>query len=143
MIESIGVETLSAQSVAVVRGKAQGHEIGDFVGAAYGEVVAVLGAQEAGPTGPPIIIYALGAEGMDESGHAMVFSLAAGFPCAATFTASGRVEAATLPAGDAVVAVHVGAWPEARRGVRRSRGVLRRARALACRRPMGDLPRRP
>jgi effector-binding domain-containing protein len=112
MIESIGVETLAAQSVAVVRGKAHGHEIGEFVGAAYGEVVAALGAQEAGPTGPPLIIYALGAEGMDESGQAMVFTLAAGFPCAASFTASGRVEAATLPGGDAIVAVHVGAWPE-------------------------------
>ncbi len=112
MIESIGVETLSAQSVAVVRGTAHGHEIGEFVGAAYGEVVTALGAQEAGPTGPPLIIYTLGADGMDESGAAAVFTLAAGFPCAASFTGGDRVEVATLPAGDAIVAVHVGAWQE-------------------------------
>ena len=112
MIESIGIESLTAQTVAVVRGKAHDHEIGEFVGAAYGEVVAALGAAEAGPTGPPLIIYALGADGMDESGHAMVFTLAAGFPCAATFTGSDRVKVATLPAGDAIVAVQVGQWQE-------------------------------
>lgn len=112
MIESIGVERLQAQSIAVVRGTARPEEIGAFVGAAYGEVVTALGAAQAGPTGPPLIVYALGADGMDDSGAAEVFTLAAGFPCAASFAGSGTVEAATLPEGDAVVAVHVGAWQE-------------------------------
>jgi effector-binding domain-containing protein len=57
-------------------------------------------------------VYTLGADGMDDSGAAEVFTLAAGFPCAASFAGSGTVEAATLPEGDAVVAVHVGAWQE-------------------------------
>lgn len=110
MIESIGVQQLAPQAAAVVRGTATGEEIGAFVGAAYGEVVEALAAVGLGPVGAPIIRYGLGA--MDVSGAADVFALEAGFPCEAGFSGSGRVEAVVLPGGDAVVAVHVGQWPE-------------------------------
>lgn len=110
MIESIGVERLQPQTAAVVRGTARPEEIGAFVGAAYGDVVAALGAQGVGPVGAPVIRYALGA--MDTSGAEQVFALEAGFPCPAGFEGSDQVERVELPGGDAVVAVHVGQWQE-------------------------------
>lgn len=110
MIESIGVEHLQAQSVAVVRGTARAEDIGAFVGAAYGDVVAALAAQGLGPVGAPIIRYSL--ESMDTGGAAEVFALEAGFPCDPGFVGDSHVEIATLPEGDAVVAVHVGQWQE-------------------------------
>ena len=110
MIESIDVRHLSAQPAAVVRGTARPEEIGAFVGAAYGEVVAALAAQGLGPAGAPVIRYSLAA--MDGSGHSEEFALEAGFPCDARFTGTPAVEAALLPEGNAVVAVHVGQWQE-------------------------------
>ena len=110
MIESIGVERLQPQPAAVVRGTALPEEIGAFVGAAYGDVVAALGSQGLGPVGAPVVRYALGA--MDASGAAPVFALEAGFPCPAGFEGSGAVERVELSGGDAVVAVHVGQWQE-------------------------------
>lgn len=110
MIESIGVQRLEAQTVAVVRGAARPEEIGGFVGAAYGEVVTALGARGLGPAGAPVIRYSL--EAMASGGQAEVFVLEAGFPCDPGFVGDSRVEVATLPEGDAVVAVHVGQWQE-------------------------------
>lgn len=110
MIESIGVQRLQAQTIAVVRGTARGEEIGAFVGTAYGDVISALGAQGLGPVGAPIIRYSL--EAMDGGGQAEVFVLEAGFPCDPGFVGDSRVEVAALPEGDAVVAVHVGQWQE-------------------------------
>lgn len=108
MIESVSVETLLEQPVAVVRGAVRGDEIGGFVGEAYGEVIGTLGAWAGGAAGPPLIRYS--ARTTDASSE--VFVLAAGFPCDGAFQGSGRVERSDLPAGPAVVAVHVGEWPE-------------------------------
>jgi effector-binding domain-containing protein len=110
MIESIGVETLTARHAAVVRGRARAEEIGTLVGQAYGEVMHALGAQGLAPVGPPFVRYAMA--GMDAGGQAEEFELAAGFPCGSPAGAAGRVEATDLPAGEAVVAVHVGQWSE-------------------------------
>ncbi len=112
MIEDIRVEQIPAQESAVVRGRCAPEDIGQFVGAAYEEVMAALGEQGLGPAGPPLCRYLMGAEGMDEQGQAAMFTLAAGFPTSGSVAATGRVEAMTLPAGSAVVAVHVGAWTD-------------------------------
>ncbi len=113
MIESIGVQRLEPQPAAVVRGRAAPQEIGGFVGAAYGAAMAALSAQGHGPAGPPLIRYAQGGDdGMDASGAADVFVLEAGFPCPPGFESTGEVDAVLLPAGDAVVVVHVGQWSQ-------------------------------
>jgi effector-binding domain-containing protein len=112
VIESIGVQVLTEQPVAVVRGRARPEEIGDLVGSAYAEVLGTLAANGLTPVGPPVIRYHQGADGMDDAGQAAVFSLEAGFPCAPGFAGTAQVESALLPGGEAVVAVHVGRWPE-------------------------------
>jgi effector-binding domain-containing protein len=110
MIESIHVEEQTARSAAVVRGQARAEEIGPLVGHAYAEVAQTLGAQGLGPAGPPFVRYAR--ESMDAGGQAEVFDLAAGFPSSGRAAPDGRVEPMELPAGRAVVALHVGAWSE-------------------------------
>jgi effector-binding domain-containing protein len=112
VIESIGVHRIDEQAAAVVRGRARPEEIGAFVADAYGAVIEALGAQGHGPAGPPIVRYTLGADGMSASGEADEFGLEAGFPCPPAFQTAGPVLAVGLPGGDAVVAVHVGQWPE-------------------------------
>jgi effector-binding domain-containing protein len=110
MIESIGVEKVTARTTAVVRGHARPEEIGPVVGQAYGEVAAALAAQGMAPMGPPFVRY--GREAMTSDGQSDEFSLAAGFPCTGPVAAAGRVEPMELPGGDAVVAVHVGQWDQ-------------------------------
>ena len=112
MIESIDVQSLDEQPVAVVRGSARAEEIGEVVGSAYAEVLGTLAAYGLGPVGAPVIRYHQGEGGMDGSGQAEVFALEAGFPCPAEFRGTASVEVAALPGGEAVVAVHVGAWAE-------------------------------
>jgi effector-binding domain-containing protein len=113
MIESIEVQELAPQDAAGRSGRCAAEEIGAFVGEAFGEVMAALGRQGLSPAGPPFVRYATGGEdGMDSSGMAMVFGVTAGFPCAGPAAADGRVVPVTLQGGSAVVATHVGAWPE-------------------------------
>jgi effector-binding domain-containing protein len=100
MIETIGIETVTARTTAVVRGHARAEEIGPLVGQAYAEVGQALTAQGLFPAGPPFVRYAREGMGPDE------FDLAAGFPCTRAATAAGRVEPMELPGGDAVVADH-------------------------------------
>ena len=82
------------------------------MGPAFEEVVAALADQGLHPAGPPFCRYSMGSDGMDDQGRAAVFVLAAGFPCSAPAAAAGRAEPMQLPGGSAVVAVHVGAYPE-------------------------------
>jgi effector-binding domain-containing protein len=110
MIENIRIEELPAEQAAVVHGRCLPEEIGDFVGAAFGEVLAVLGEQGLTPTGPPLCRYSTGEGGMDQDGAAVVFTLAAGFPSSGPVEPAGRVEPMTLPAGSAVTLMHVGAY---------------------------------
>jgi effector-binding domain-containing protein len=112
VIESVRVETLSEQHVAVVRGRRAPEEIGAFVGAAYAAVGAALAAQGIAPSGPPVCRYSMGEGEMDLQGAADVYGLAVGFPCASPIEADGGVVPMTLPAGEAVVVVHVGGYAE-------------------------------
>ena len=112
MIESVRVETLSEQHAAVVRGRRPPEEIGEFVGPAYAAVSAALAEQGVAIAGPPFCRYAAGEGEMTAEGHAEVFSMAVGFPTERAIEPAGDVEPMTFPAGDAVVVVHVGAYPE-------------------------------
>jgi len=113
MIESISIQEQTARAAAVVRGRVPAEEIGRLVGEAYGEVGHALGGQGLAPAGPPFVRYTMGGDdGMDASGSAVEFTLAAGFPSSGPVTAVGRVEPMELPAGPAVVVVHVGQWQE-------------------------------
>ena len=112
MIESVRVERLSEQQAAVVRGRRAPEEIGEFVGAAFSAVGGALAAQGIAPPGPPLCRYSMGEGEMDLQGSADVYGLAVGFPCASPIETDGDVVPMTLPAGDAVVVVHVGAYQE-------------------------------
>src|SRR5512133_1835059 len=81
---------LEPQPVAVVKGNVSVDGIPSFLGEAYDEVMRVLNAQGQYPAGPPFGRYE-----RTESG----FFIVAGFPTPAPITASGRVEADTLPGG--------------------------------------------
>lgn len=113
MIESIGVEELEPQHGAAMVGRCEAEQIGPFVGEAYAAVLAALGRQGLAPVGPPFVRYATGgADGMDAGGHAYVFGVTAGFPCASPAAADGEVVPVELQGGSAVVAMHVGAWTD-------------------------------
>jgi effector-binding domain-containing protein len=112
VIESVRVETLSEQHAAVVRGRRPPEEIGEFVGPAYAAVSAALAAQGIAIAGPPFCRYSVGEDEMNAEGQAEEFSMAVGFPTERAAEVAGEVEPMILPAGDAVVVVHVGAYPE-------------------------------
>jgi effector-binding domain-containing protein len=112
MVEGIHVEEIGEQAAAAVRTRCAPEDIGDFVGAAFGEVMGALGAQGLEPTGPPFSRYVMGEGGMDALGQATEFDITAGFPCTSPVAPTGRVEPVTLPGGEAVVAMHVGPYTE-------------------------------
>lgn len=90
---------LQGQDAAVVRGQVPMSGIADFLGAAFGEVMATLGAQRNTVVGPPFARYRV---------VAGRFDVEAGFPCQAPVSPTGRVEPATLPAGRVASTLHVG-----------------------------------
>jgi effector-binding domain-containing protein len=95
------VEERIAQTVALVRGRMRPDEIGAFVGPAFGEVLAALGAQGLQPAGPPFCRYR-----MQED----AFDVEAGFPASGPVVPTGRVEPDALPAGSVATTMHVGAY---------------------------------
>ncbi len=94
---------LPEQHTAVVRAHVPHDGIGAFIGGAFGEVTAALGAAGEQPAGPPFARYHLTADGFD---------VEAGFPVAAAFAGAGRVEGSTLPAGRVAKVVHRGGYAE-------------------------------
>lgn len=92
---------LAERPTAVVSGLMQVAEIGDFLGGAFGEVLAVLAAQGLQPAG-----MAFGCYLPQESGMAVE----AGFPVSAPVTAAGRVVPGVLPGGQAARVMHFGPY---------------------------------
>lgn len=92
-----------SRSSAVVRAHVRTEEISRFVGAAFAEVMSVLGRQGVSPAGPPFGRYVVSEGG---------FEIEAGFPTAGTVEASGRVLPGELPAGTAATTLHTGAYDE-------------------------------
>ena len=92
---------LTEQPTAVVRAHVPRDEIGSFLGEAYGEVIAAIGAQGVQPVGMPFGRYLPGPE---------EFHVEAGFPTSAPVRPAGRVVAGTFPGGSAITILYRGAY---------------------------------
>lgn len=101
MTHDIHLATLQRQPAAVVEARVTLDGIGDFIGAAFGEVLTVLGQQALAPTGPPFGRYHFDGDGVD---------VAAGFPVEGPVASSGRVAPDELPGGIAAYTIHVGPY---------------------------------
>ena len=91
------------EPAAVVRGHVTAAELPDFLGGAFGEVMARLGEQQISPAGPPFARYVPTDGGFD---------VEAGFPATGAVAPSGRVVPAVLPGGSVATAVHLGDYGE-------------------------------
>jgi effector-binding domain-containing protein len=92
---------LQAQHTAVVCGHVTVEQLPQFLGGAFGEVIAVLDKQGLHPTGAPFGKYR-----PKESG----FDVEVGFPCSDVVKPDGRVEASELPGGRVARTMHAGAY---------------------------------
>jgi effector-binding domain-containing protein len=92
---------LQAQHAAVVCGHATAEELPDFLGGAFGEVIAALDEQGLHPTGAPFGRY----RPVDGA-----FDVEVGFPSSDVVKPEGRVEASELPGGRVARTMHVGAY---------------------------------
>jgi effector-binding domain-containing protein len=99
----VTLEQRSEQPAAVVRGQMSVEGIPGFIGAAFGEVLAVIGAQHLIPAGPPFGRYRIVEGGFD---------VEAGFPTSGPATAAGRVEPTVLPGGAVATTLHVGSYDD-------------------------------
>lgn len=93
---------LQEQPVAVVHGHTSITEIGDFLGRAFGDVVAAVERQGGTVVGPPFGRYRQATDGE--------LDVQAGFPVAAPVTAEGSVRPGTLPGGRAARTLHRGPY---------------------------------
>lgn len=98
---AVTLEQRAEQQAAVVRGHATVEELPAFLGAAFGEVGAALGAQHLAPAGPPFGRYRVVDGGFD---------VEAGFPASGPVGAAGRVAPTVLPGGPVATTVHVGSY---------------------------------
>jgi effector-binding domain-containing protein len=96
---SIQVTERREEPAAVVRGHATEAELPAFLGGAFGEVMAQLGAQQVAAAGPPFARYWPTDGGFD---------VEAGFPSTGPVSAAGRVVSAVLPGGVVATTVHRG-----------------------------------
>ena len=97
----VTLEQRPEQPAAVVRGHVTVEELPAFLGGAFGEVAAALGAQQLAPAGHPFGRYRLVDGGFD---------VEAGFPSSAPVSAVGRVEPTVLPGGAVATTMHVGSY---------------------------------
>jgi effector-binding domain-containing protein len=96
----IELVNLSDQPAAVIRDHVALDGIGEFLGAAFGDVMGLVSRQGLQVAGAPFGRYRPAADGG--------FDVEAGFPVTGAVTAEGRVESASLPGGRAARTVHVG-----------------------------------
>jgi effector-binding domain-containing protein len=100
MTYEITIETREQQPAAIVSGRVAHDGIPEFLGSAFGEVMAAIGG-EAGVAGPPFARY-------DMDGHG--FAIDAGFPVVHPVEAVGRVKPSRLPGGTVATTMHVGSY---------------------------------
>jgi effector-binding domain-containing protein len=104
MSYEVDLVDLQEQRAAVVRGVVPHHEIGSFLGRAFGEVMAAVDHQDLHVSGAPIARY--------RSAGTEAWDVEAGFPVHGVPVAEGRVEAAKLPGGRMAKTLHVGAYAD-------------------------------
>jgi effector-binding domain-containing protein len=90
------------QRTASVRFHTPVADISKGLGAAYGEIMQVLGREGLQPTGAPFAMY----YNMDMAD----LDVEAGFPVAGAFKAAGRVKEGTIPGGRTAVEMHKGPY---------------------------------
>jgi effector-binding domain-containing protein len=95
------IERLRAQPAAVIRAHVAVDGIPAFLAGTFAEVLEVLAAQGLAVAGPRFARYAVNGRGFD---------VEAGIPSSAPVRPTGRVEAAELPGGPALVIVHQGPY---------------------------------
>lgn len=105
MAYEIELVDLQPQQALVVCGHVAVSGMGEFLGPAFGEVMAALGGSA--PAGPPFARYAM-VEG--ESDGDVGFDVEAGFPVAADVPLTGRLESTTLPGGPAARVLYRGPY---------------------------------
>ena len=91
---------VDARPAAVVRGHVDWDRLGDFLGPAFGQVVAVADKQGRRICGAPFVRYRESADGQ--------WDFEAGFPLSGRITARGQVEPTALQGGTVATTVHVG-----------------------------------
>lgn len=89
------------EDTAVVCGRVPHGEVGPFIGAALGEVMAAVGAVPI--VGPPFCR-------LDMAGEE--FELEVGFPVAEPIPPSGRVVPSSLPGGEVATVLHTGPYDQ-------------------------------
>ena len=99
----IELTDLAAQPAAVVHAYVEPAQLPEFFGPAFGEVLAVVGAQGLNPVGPPFGRYVPRGDGFD---------VTAGFPVDAPVAGSGRVVPEVLPGGTVATTTHTGRYDE-------------------------------
>jgi len=93
---------VAEQLTAVGCGTVDLADIGPWISATFGRVAAVIGAQGAGPVGPPFARYfPAGTER---------FRVEAGFPTSRRIDPTDDVEPSTLPAGPVAATTHIGSY---------------------------------
>ncbi len=102
MTYEVQLVELAEQPAAQVRGQVGLDGIGEFLGPAFGEVLALLERQSLHAAGPPFGRYRPNADGG--------WDVEAGFPATGPVAAEGRVEPTALPAGQAARTMHVGPY---------------------------------
>ncbi len=104
MSYSITLAELPTQQTAVVRGHVAHDGVAEFLGHAFGEVLAAVAEQGLEVTGAPFGRY----RPSDDGG----WDITAGFPVSAPATAAGRVEPMALPSGSAARTIHRGSYDQ-------------------------------
>jgi effector-binding domain-containing protein len=102
MAYEVSREERTEQRAAVVRAQLPHDGIPEFMGRAFGAVLAAVGG-EAGVAGPPFARYEFAPEG---------FTVEAGFPVPDAVPAGRDVEVTTLPGGLVAAVMHVGPYDE-------------------------------
>lgn len=98
---AIEITQRTPQPAAVIRGHVPADGIPEFVGAAFGEVAALLEKEHGDVAGPPFARYHRTPDGFD---------VEAGFPAAGPFTPEGRVEIDELPGGPTATVLYQGPY---------------------------------
>ena len=101
MAYEVKTEQRHEQPAAVVRGRVATDGIAEFIGGAFGEVMAAITAQHLAVMGPPFGRYHVLETG---------FEVEAGFPTSGPVEPVGRVTPGTLPGGEVATTMHVGSY---------------------------------
>lgn len=96
------IEQQERQPTLCVRTRTPVQNIGAVVGAAFGEIMSAINAQNAKPVGMPYVGY----RNMDMSD----LDLEIGFPVSKPLVAQGRVQPGELPGGEWATTMHVGPY---------------------------------